>query len=95
MPVRKGLQYKVVRHMWISYSVRKRFTACRKCSSSAAPAAVAGAISSAGAIAAPGATERPAIEADIEQVFLGEPVGEVTYEPAFLATVQLHYAQSR
>lgn len=61
----------------------------------AAPAAVAAAASSAGAIAAPGASERPAIEAEIDEVFLGEPVGEVTYEPAFLATVELHHGNAR
>ncbi len=62
----------------------------------AVPAAIAGAAASApGTVAAPAVSERPAIDAEIDEVFLGEPVGELTYEPAFLATVQLHHANAR
>ena len=48
----------------------------------------------AAAMATSVASERPAID-EVEEVFLGEPVGEATYEPAFLASVQLHHANAR
>jgi len=44
---------------------------------------------------AAGQTTRPVLEADLPEVFLGEPVGEVTYEPFFLATVRVHYDRRR
>ncbi|MEM9072938.1 MAG: hypothetical protein AAGE52_30805, partial [Myxococcota bacterium] len=38
---------------------------------------------------------RPVIEAEIDEFFVGDPVGDFSYEPAFLATVRLHYKRAR
>ncbi|MEM9071499.1 MAG: ATP-binding protein, partial [Myxococcota bacterium] len=37
---------------------------------------------------------RPVIEAEIDEFFVGDPVGDFSYEPAFLATVRLHYKRA-
>lgn len=47
------------------------------------------------AAAASGATrERPVLTADLEHVFLGDAVGEVTYQPALLAEVDVHHIKA-
>ncbi len=40
-------------------------------------------------------TARPVVEADLPEVFLGQPVGDFTYEPCFLATIRIHYDRRR
>lgn len=53
-----------------------------------APAASASALASS-------ASERPVLGAELEEVFLGEPVGDFLYHPALLASTQLHYVHAK
>jgi hypothetical protein len=47
------------------------------------------------AAALPSGGERPVLGAEIEELFVGAPTGDVVYQPGLLATVQLHYVHAK
>lgn len=83
--------------------IRKLTADARVTPSVSQGAVVGGASASAGAtgatagasVGSPSATERPILGAEIEELFLGEPVGEFAYHPALLAVTQLHYVHAK
>ncbi len=60
----------------------------------ASPTTSGGAPAAASAFAL-GASERPVLGVELEEVFLGEPVGDFLYHPAILASTQLHYVYAK
>ncbi|MCB9599131.1 MAG: ATP-binding protein [Sandaracinus sp.] len=56
---------------------------------------VSGGTTAAASAISPSATERPVLGVEMEELFLGEPVGDFLYHPALFASTQLHYVHAK
>ncbi|MEZ4248041.1 MAG: hypothetical protein R3B99_07360 [Polyangiales bacterium] len=62
---------------------------------SATPTVSGGTTAASASAISPNATERPVLGVEMEELFLGEPVGDFLYHPALFASTQLHYVHAK